>query len=117
MEQLTLEGLPQAFILLTKEVSEIKQLVLKRSIEEQRKINNWFDVENLCIYHPDKPKKQTVYKWVNKGSIPYHKTGKRLRFYKDEIDNWLCEGGIKTNKDAIRDVDAYLSKKVKYGKK
>jgi len=95
-EGLTLETLPKAFTYLINEVSEIKRLLLEKSNEQPTETDRWFDLNELCIYHPDKPSKPTVYGWVNAGTIPVHKGGKKLRFLKSEIDNWLRQGRKKT---------------------
>jgi len=55
----------------------------------ERNQDVWFTIEDLCEYLPDKPKKTTIYQWIHYGKIPYHKKGKRIRFLKSEIDEWL----------------------------
>lgn len=111
MENLTLETLPKAFTSLTNEVSEIKRLLLEKSNEQPIETDRWFDLSELCIYHPDKPTKPTVYGWVNAGTIPVHKGGKKLRFLKSEIDNWLRQGRKKTLAETASEADQYLTKK------
>ena len=108
-EGLTLETLPKAFTRLTNEVSEIKRLLLEKSNEQPTETDRWFDLNELCIYHPDKPSKFTVYGWVNAGIVPVHKGGKKLRFLKSEIDNWLRQGRKKTLAETTSEADAYLS--------
>jgi len=110
-EGLTLETLPKAFSYLTNEVSEIKRLLLEKSSEQPNETDRWFDLNELCIYHPDKPAKPTVYGWVNAGTIPVHKGGKKLRFLKSEIDAWLKQGRKKTLAETASEADAYLKKK------
>jgi excisionase family DNA binding protein len=109
-EGLTLETLPKAFTHLTNEVSEIKRLLLEKSNEQTTETDRWFDLNELCIYHPDKPSKPTVYGWVNAGTIPVHKGGKKLRFLKSEIDNWLRQGRKKTLAETASEAEAYLKK-------
>jgi len=92
MEHLTFETLPKAFAQLANEVSEIKRLLLEKSNEQTTEPDCWFDLNELCKYHPDKPSRPTVYGWVNAGTIPVHKGGKRLRFLKSEIDTYLKQG-------------------------
>jgi excisionase family DNA binding protein len=111
MENLTLETLPKAFTHLTNEVSEIKRLLLQKSNEQPTETDRWFDLNDLINYHPDKPTKPTVYGWVNAGIIPVHKGGKKLRFLKSEIDNWLKQGRKKTNAELSNEVHQYLIKK------
>lgn len=110
-EGLTLETLPKAFTYLINEVSEIKGLLLEKSNEQPTEIDRWFNLNELCIYHPDKPSRPTVYGWVNAGIIPVHKGGKRLRFLKSEIDNWLKQGKKKSTSEIEQDAKAYLSNK------
>lgn len=71
--------------------------------------DQWFDLSALCNYLPDQPTNATVYSWVHKGLIPCHKGGKKLRFLKSEIDNWLMEGRKKTLNEIAKEADAYLS--------
>ena len=110
-ESLTLETLPKAFAHLTNEVSEIKRLLLENSNEQPTEADRWFDLNELCIYHPDKPSKPTVYGWVNTGNVPVHKGGKKLRFLKSEIDTWLRQGKKKTFAETASEADNYLKKK------
>jgi excisionase family DNA binding protein len=111
MENLTLETLPKAFTQLTNEVGEIKRLLLAKSNEQPTETDRWFDLTELCNYHPDKPSKPTVYGWVNAGIIPVHKGGKKLRFLKSEIDSWLKQGRKKTLAETASEAEAYLKKK------
>ena len=77
--------------------------------------DRWFDLNELCFYHPDKPSKPTVYGWVNAGLIPVHKGGKKLRFLKSEIDSWLKKGKRKTIEETAAEADQYLNRKKKGG--
>ena len=113
MEKLTLETLPTAFSNLTNEVSEIKRLLLEKGHEKPAETDCWFDLNELCQYHPDKPTKQTVYGWVNAGTIPVHKGGKKLRFLKSEIDSWLKQGRKKTLTELSNEAETYLKTKIK----
>jgi len=79
--------------------------------EQPTEADRWFDLNELCIYHPDKPTKPTVYGWVNAGTIPVHKGGKKLRFLKSEIDNWLRQGRKKTLAETASEAETYLKKK------
>ena len=79
--------------------------------EQPTETDRWFDLNELCIYHPDKPSKHTVYGWVNAASIPVHKGGKKLRFLKSEIDNWLRQGRKKTLAEIANDAEQYCKTK------
>jgi len=109
---LTLETLPRAFEQLTNEVSEIKRLLLEKS--NQQPTDRWFDLNEVCIYIPEKPSKPTVYGWVNAGIVPVHKRGKKLYFLQSEIDLWLKQGRKKTQAETATEADHYLNRK-KYG--
>ena len=54
------------------------------------------NVHELARYLPTRPKPETIRNWVNKGKIPFHKSGdaknSKLVFLKDEIDLWLKNG-------------------------
>ena len=67
----------------------VKKVLINLEEFKQIEADIWFDLKELCNYHPDKPSKPTVYGWVNAKTIPVHKNGKKLRFLKSEIDNWL----------------------------
>lgn len=110
-EGLTLETLPKAFTHLTNEVSEIKRLLLEKSNEQPTETDRWFDLNELCIYHPDKPSKPTVYGWVHSGLIPCHKGAKKLRFLKSEIDNWIKLGRKKTLAETQSEAEQYCKTK------
>ena len=110
-EGLTLETLPKAFTHLTNEVSEIKRLLLEKSNQQPTETDRWFSLNELCIYHPDKPSKATVYGWVNAGTISVHKGGKKLRFLKSEIDNYLKQGRRKTFAETASEAENYCKTK------
>jgi excisionase family DNA binding protein len=109
--EMTFEQLPKAFTHLSNEVSEIKRLLLEKSNEQPTESDRWFNLNELCNYHPDKPSKPTVYGWVNAGTVPVHKGGKKLRFLKSEIDIWLMQGRKKTLAETAREAESYLKKK------
>ena len=96
-EFLTLEKLPIAISFLTQEVKEVKALLMESPTDLQHiNADQWLSLTELCIYHPDKPTKHTVYQWVHTRKVPVHKSGKKLRFLKSEIDQWLKLGKKKT---------------------
>jgi predicted DNA-binding transcriptional regulator AlpA len=79
--------------------------------EQPTETERWFDLNELCNYHPDKPTKPTVYGWVNAGTIPVHKGSKKLRFLKSEIDNWLRQGRKKTLAETANEAEQYCRTK------
>ncbi|MFY8068537.1 MAG: helix-turn-helix transcriptional regulator [Flavobacterium sp.] len=110
-EDLTFEALPRAITNLSNEVRELKRLLLEKSNEQPIETDRWFDLNELCQYHPDKPSKPTVYGWVNANTIPVHKGGKKLRFLKSEIDNWLRQGRKKTLAETAKEAETYCKTK------
>ena len=90
--------------------NSIKKVLSTQQREQPTEADRWFDLNELCIYLPDKPSKPTVYGWVNVGTIPVHKGGKKLRFLKSEIDNWLRQGRKKTLAETASEANAYLLK-------
>ncbi len=90
MDNLSFNDLPQAISRLYEEVVTIKQLLLIKGKEGNSESNRWFNLQELRDYLPDKPSKNTIYSWVQKKSIPYHKGAKKLRFLKSEIDDWMA---------------------------
>jgi len=91
--------------------NSIKKVLSTQQAEQPTETDRWFDLNELCIYHPDKPSKPTVYGWVNIGAIPVHKGGKKLRFLKSEIDNWLKQGRKKTLAETASEAEAYIKRK------
>jgi hypothetical protein len=77
--------------------------------------DQWFDLNGLIEYLPSHPKAQTIYEWVHKGIIPFHKSPetKMLTFLKSEIDLWLKSGRRKTQHEKTTLVNNYLNKKHK----
>lgn len=101
------------FELLDERLKSIEAILL--DLQSQSKVpasnsDQWFDLTELQNYLPDKPAKPTVYEWVGKRIIPYHRRGKKLYFLKSEIDTWLKDGKRKTAKEISDDANAYLIK-------
>jgi excisionase family DNA binding protein len=89
----------------------------KQTEQEDNQTDQWFDLTELCQYHPDKPSKATVYCWVNAGTIPVHKSAKKLRFLKSEINAWLKQGRKKTLAETEAEAETYLQNYKKRGLK
>ena len=75
--------------------------------------DEWFDLKGLIAYLPSHPKAQTIYDWVHKGIIPYHKSPdtKMLYFLKSEINEFIKSGRRKTQSEKDDIVKKYLNKK------
>ncbi|GLB49841.1 DNA-binding protein [Neptunitalea sp. Y10] len=121
MEQnLSFDQLPKAVTMLTKEVSELKSLLLaKKAQTEPKQTETWFDLNDLVKYDPEKRTKPTWYSKISRNEVPYYKRGKKVYFLKSEIDEWLKTGKRKTNTEIEQEAQEFLSNKKKglhYGK-
>ncbi len=112
MEQkLSFDQLPQAVAMLTKEVSELKQLLLQKRDQQQTTtpseqlltIQEAADFLNLSV--------PTVYSKVSKGELPVMKRGKKLHFSNTELMKYLKEGRKKTNSEIATEAQRYLQKR------
>ena len=62
------------------------------TINAKKAHDRWMTIEELMEYVPSKPAKQTIYGWVHRQQVPFHKRGNKLLFIKSEIDSWLKSG-------------------------
>ncbi len=53
--------------------------------------DRWLSVADISEYLG--VKKDTVYKWLSKKTIPAHKVGRLWKFKKDDVDEWVHSGG------------------------
>lgn len=88
-EPMTFDRLPEAVSKLIYEVGEMKSMLQDIADRDAQPEKKWMSVEDLIIYLPGKPARQTIYTWVWKKVIPYHKAGAKLQFLKSEIDAWI----------------------------
>ncbi len=108
MEQvLTFDKLPEAVTMLTKEVSELKRLLIekqeKASIEQPEQlltIQEAADFLSLSV--------PTMYSKVSKGQLPVMKRSKRLYFFRTELLEYLKKGRRKSNAEIEQEVRGYL---------
>jgi len=105
---LTFDQLPQAVTMLTKEVSQLKELLLSSkkqpTTEKTEKFLTVKEVSeflNLAV--------PTIYSKVSRNELPYMKRGKRLYFSSAELMEYLREGRSKSNSEIEADADAFLS--------
>ena len=109
MEQyLTFDKLPEAVTMLTKEVSELKRLL----IEKQEQTPTDQPEQLLTIQEAAEFLRLTVptmYSKVSKGELPVMKRGKRLYFSRTELLEYLKGGRKKSNAEIEAEAKAYLS--------
>lgn len=99
-EKIPFEQLPQTVLELKQEISGLKTLItglIHNTAEDNT--DQWMNIDQLRSYHPDRPARSTIYDWVCQNRIPVHKDGKKLRFLKSEIDQWLSGSKIKTREE------------------
>ena len=111
----SLEEMPRALTYLIEKVYSLQETVnTLRHKQQASESPRWMNIDELCAYHPSHPKKQTVYEWVSKKTIPYHKMTKGLMFLQSEIDEWLKRGAQKSEEELLQEAKAFvLSKKGK----
>ena len=103
-QPVSFEQLPEAVGKLMDDMAEVKAFLKDLSKQSFSKAPEWMSVEDLINYIPGHPAKQTIYCWVWRKAIPYHKAGAKLQFLKSEIDAWLMGEAIGINEtdDEIR---------------
>lgn len=110
MEALTFEQLPNAVILLTKEISELKALLLRNieqpNLQPKDKLLTIQEASELLTLSVP-----TIYSKVSKGEIPVMKRSKRLYFSQSELIDFVKAGRKKTNAEIEAEAEAYLSNK------
>lgn len=109
MEQiLTFNDLPNAVKMLTKEVSELKRLLIEKqehppTEQPEQLLTIQEAAEFLSLAVP------TMYSKVSKGELPVMKQGKRLYFSSTELMEYIKEGRKKSNAEIEQEAEAYLS--------
>jgi excisionase family DNA binding protein len=111
-QNLSFDQLPQAVTMLTKEVSELKRLLIKR--QEQRPteqpeklytVQEAAEFLNLSV--------PTIYSKVSRNELPFMKRSKRLYFSNIELLKYLKEGRRRTQAELKAEAEAYCQTKKK----
>lgn len=95
--KITFEQLPDAVSQISQDLAELKKLLITLRGNYSPQKDQWFDLDELVTYDPEKRSKDTFYGYVHFRKIPYHKSGKKLIFLKSEVDAWLASGRRKTD--------------------
>ncbi|MFD2999296.1 helix-turn-helix domain-containing protein [Pontibacter toksunensis] len=110
METYTFEQLPQAVSLLHEKLNQIERLLLER--QEQQKTDEIFDTAQAAAFL--NVSVATMYTKVCNQELPVNKRGKRLYFYKSELEEWI-KGGRKRTSDELRlEAQEHINKDKKY---
>lgn len=56
----------------------------------QQFVEPWFSVEQIAVHLG--VSKETIYRWLDRGSIPAHRMGKLWKFKASEVDDWVRAG-------------------------
>lgn len=107
-------NLPEQIDYLISEIKEVKEILSQR-IGKPEEIPKFLSVEQLKHYLYQQGvliSKSKLYKMTSKDEIPCYKTGNRVYFSPEEIDNWLSaylNQKSKTNsgfsgQDTIKDI-------------
>ena len=109
----TFDQLPHAVAQLYEKLNSIERLLLERSSNPLPEPDQWFDLNQLVEYDPERRTKATFYGYISQKTVPFHKKvgGKKLTFLKSEIDAWLKQGRIKTLDESSLEADTYLRKR------
>jgi len=107
MENLTFDKLPEAVTMLTKEVSELKRLLIEKQEQPTDQPEQLLTIDEVAtLLHLTKP---TVYSKVSKNELPgVCKQGKRLYFDRQTIIDWIKQGRKKSNAEIEQEAKAYL---------
>jgi len=111
MNELTFEQLPKAVGEIKAKLDSIERLLqdfLSRT-PPIPKPNEYINIKQLAeILSLSIP---TLYGYVHNRKIPCYKRGQRLYFSREEINNWLSIGRIKTMDEIAKEADEYLTRK------
>jgi len=107
-KNLTFDQLPNAVTMLTKEVSELKRLLIEKQEntpteqpEQLLTIQEAADFLSLTV--------PTMYSKVSKNELPVCKRSKRLYFSRTDLMEYVKAGRKKSNAEIEQEAEAYLS--------
>lgn len=63
-----------------------------------KQLEPWLSVEEISQHLG--VSKETIYRWLERESIPAHRIGKLWKFKASEVDKWIIGGGA-ADKDAL----------------
>lgn len=53
--------------------------------------DRWLSVDEIAVYLGIT--RDTIYRWIDSKNIPVHRLGRRWKFRKEEVDDWVKSGG------------------------
>lgn len=88
-----------------------KTLAAQQAKEPTEEADRWMDITELSKYLPDHPAVPTIYGYIHRRTIPFHKRSKKLYFLKSEIDAWLRSGKQLTHSEAKAEASRFLKRR------
>jgi len=74
--------------------------MIQKLEERMNPTEPWLSVEEIARHLA--LSKETIYRWLENGSIPSHRVGKLWRFKATEVDNWITKGGAEDSPTASK---------------
>lgn len=97
------------FELILERLDRIEKAIAAINTTNPIQINNTpMDVKDLSAYL--KLSISAIYKLTSTSEIPHYKSGKRLYFKKEDIDEWIFSHRIKTRDDIDKEAMEYIRK-------
>ena len=111
-KNITFEDLPKAMSWMMDKLNELDSKIDGLNTQSPGiPTEQWMNLKELCDYISSHPAEQTVYGWTSCHQIPFHKRGKRIMFLKSEIDTWLRDGKVKSEKDLEDEAAQFIKSK------
>jgi excisionase family DNA binding protein len=60
--------------------------------------DRWLSVDEIATYLGIK--RDTVYSWISNKDLPAHRVGRLWKFKREEVDEWVRQGGAAQDGDA-----------------
>lgn len=106
VDEITFNNLPQAVANLTKEVAEIKSMLIKIQLPAVSPKRNLIGIDEVCKVIGKA--KSTIYTLVRKQAIPCYKIERKLYFFEDELLTWIEKGKRKTILEIQEEAKTYI---------
>ena len=95
------------FELILERLDRIEKAIASLNSTNPIQVNNApMDVKDLSEYL--KLSVSAIYKLTSTSEIPHYKSGKRLYFKKEDINEWIFSRRIKTNDDIEKEAMEYI---------
>ena len=113
-KNITFEDMPKAMSWMMDKLNELDSKIDGLNNSPQTPPSEiWMNLKELREYLPNHPAEQTVYGWTSCHQIPFHKKGKRIMFLKSEIDDWLHDGKMNSQKELEQEEENFIKSKRK----